>query len=109
MRHDARTWLDRLEIEDANLRTALARATAGDVDVALRLVAALTFFWLMRGRLEEGTASIERVLYKTPHPSALRGRVQWGLSYLNIQLRHDQFKACFDYAFEAFSGRASCG
>ena len=109
VRHDARTWLNRLEVEDANLRTALERATAGDVDVALRLVAALTFFWLMRGRLEEGTASMERVLYKTPQPSALRARVQWGLSYLNIQLRHHQFKACYHYGLAAFIDGAAAG
>ena len=101
VRHDARTWLDRLEVEDANLRLALERATASDVDVALRLAAALTFFWLMRGRLEEGTASMERVLYKTPESSALRGRVRWGISYLNIQLRHDKFDACYYYASHA--------
>jgi len=109
VRHDARTWLDRLEGEDANLRTALQHATAYDVDAALRLVAALTFFWLMRGRLEEGTASIERVLYKTPEASALRGRVRWGLSYLNIQLRHDKFDACFDYARLAWDDAIAVG
>ncbi|MFF0753385.1 BTAD domain-containing putative transcriptional regulator [Streptomyces sp. NPDC004267] len=42
-------WLARLDAEDANLRAALRRATAHAPADALRLVAALTPYWWLRG------------------------------------------------------------
>ncbi|MCX4669227.1 winged helix-turn-helix domain-containing protein [Streptomyces sp. NBC_01381] len=57
-----REWLARLDAEAANLREALdhavRRAAAdGTTDTAVRLVTALSWWWLLRGRLNEaGTA-----------------------------------------------------
>src|SRR4029078_11440461 len=46
---DQRTWLDRLERELGNFRAALRWAVdRGDSALALRLAAALCFFWDMR-------------------------------------------------------------
>ncbi|MBC8074877.1 MAG: tetratricopeptide repeat protein, partial [Chloroflexales bacterium] len=56
------TWLDRLELEQDNLRAALAWAQAHAVEAALRLVAALGAFWIKRGSLSEGRAWAEGVL-----------------------------------------------
>ena len=95
VRHDARIWLSRLEAEAANLRAALDGAMSHDVGAALRLAAALTFFW-MRGRLEEGNTALARVLETASVPSATRGKARWGLAYLNIW-RH-QFEASSAYA-----------
>ncbi|MCX5199490.1 winged helix-turn-helix domain-containing protein [Streptomyces sp. NBC_00249] len=55
-------WLERLDTEAANLRTALATATATDADAALRLVCALSWYWVLRGRLGEGRRSLDAAL-----------------------------------------------
>ena len=52
---DQPRWLDRLEADHANLRAALRWSIdAGDVDVALRLVAGLWRYWQLGGHLAEG-------------------------------------------------------
>jgi predicted ATPase/DNA-binding CsgD family transcriptional regulator len=52
---DAVAWLDRLEIEHDNLRAALRWATGrGEVEIALRLGAALSRFWQVHAHLSEG-------------------------------------------------------
>ncbi|MFD4355756.1 BTAD domain-containing putative transcriptional regulator [Nocardia sp. NPDC058518] len=56
---DQRRWLSRLDAESADLRRALetARAAGRSAD-ALRLVNALAWYWVMRGRLAEGIRSL---------------------------------------------------
>ncbi|MCX6046984.1 MAG: tetratricopeptide repeat protein [Chloroflexi bacterium] len=56
-------WLARLEAEHANLRGALAYATAGtDRELALRLTAALFQFWDIRVYLSEGREWLSKAL-----------------------------------------------
>lgn len=61
-----RLLLARLDAEAANLRTALdeavRRATAGDADEAVRLASALSWWWLLRGRLTEAHRALTTVL-----------------------------------------------
>jgi predicted ATPase/DNA-binding SARP family transcriptional activator len=58
-----RAWLDRLDAESANLRTALEAAVRdGDATLALRLVNALTWYWILRGRLDEGSRALTAAL-----------------------------------------------
>jgi predicted ATPase/transcriptional regulator with XRE-family HTH domain len=59
---DQRVWLDRLELDRDNLRAALAWAVDHDAAGALRLGAALSDFWHVRGHLNEGRQWLERVL-----------------------------------------------
>lgn len=55
-------WLDRLSLDDANLRAALRWSiAAGDADSALRLIGALWRYWLLDGRLAEGAEWVESV------------------------------------------------
>lgn len=63
----AATWLDRLETEHDNLRTALAwwRTTA-DAARAAALAGALWRFWWLRGHIDEGRAELEAAL-ALPH------------------------------------------
>lgn len=54
--HDQVRWLDRLDLEHENFRAALTwcQADAGGVEPSLRLAAALSRFWFVRGYFEEG-------------------------------------------------------
>ena len=55
-------WMDRLECDQDNLRAALLWAQVYDVDMMLRLVAALSWFWITRGSLSEGRTWAESAL-----------------------------------------------
>ena len=56
-------WMDVLERERANLRTALDHAGgSGSVTLGLRIAAALWPFWDVRGRYREGAARLEVLL-----------------------------------------------
>ena len=60
---DQRTWLDRLERELGNVRAALEWFfQTNQTSNALRLAAALWFFWDMRGHLREGQRWLEAAL-----------------------------------------------
>ncbi|MEW2320852.1 BTAD domain-containing putative transcriptional regulator [Streptomyces griseoincarnatus] len=65
-----RSWLARLDAEAGNLRAALdeavRRAAAGQPDEALRLATALSWWWLLRGRLTEARRSLSTVLAAVP-------------------------------------------
>ena len=73
---DAVAWLDRLEIEHDNLRAALRWATGhGEVEIALRLGAALSRFWQVHAHLSEGLKWLESALAWTSDAStATRAR-----------------------------------
>jgi non-specific serine/threonine protein kinase len=56
-------WLDRLETERANFRAALTWLDeSGDVLSLLRLAGALSWFWYIRGPLDEGRSWLERAI-----------------------------------------------
>jgi predicted ATPase/class 3 adenylate cyclase len=58
-----KTWLDRLERDHDNFRTAFDWcATAGDAERAMNLAANFWRFWQMRGHLHEGRARLEAIL-----------------------------------------------
>jgi non-specific serine/threonine protein kinase len=59
-------WLNRLDPEVDNLRAALDGAiAAGHVDAERRFVAALAYFWLLRGYLREGQSRIEAAMARS--------------------------------------------
>src|ERR671916_1297994 len=67
---DQSSWLDRLEAEMDNLRAALGLSLdRGDVEVALRMVAELWWFWYKRGHLNEGRRWLEEALGKSVSPT----------------------------------------
>ncbi len=58
-------WLERLELENDNLRAAIRRALDGEeCEEAIRLTGALSRFWYIRGYLTEGRRWIELALGK---------------------------------------------
>jgi predicted ATPase/class 3 adenylate cyclase len=67
-------WLDRLDEEVDNIRSALDFATTSEPQRALRAATALDEFWWMRGRNSEGLARLERALAAGPEPTAARCR-----------------------------------
>jgi predicted ATPase/DNA-binding SARP family transcriptional activator len=70
----AQDRLRRLDLERDNLRAALATALADDPLLALRLVATLWRFWLMRGYLAEGYRWLAASLAAAPEHTADRAR-----------------------------------
>jgi predicted ATPase len=60
---EQKRWLDELELEHDNLRTALRQAIdAGHARIGLRVVGALWRFWHLHGHLAEGRRWAEEVL-----------------------------------------------
>ena len=86
---DPREWLDRLEQEHDNLRTALAwsRASETRIDAGLRLAGSLCLFWGQRGHAREGLQWLDAALVErrnaVPGPRALAlhaaGSLAWRL------------------------------
>jgi predicted ATPase/DNA-binding XRE family transcriptional regulator len=64
-------WLDQLDVEHDNLRSALSWLLEhGEESAGLRLARALALYWEMRGYLEEGRGWIERAVALTRSPDA---------------------------------------
>lgn len=64
---DQRTWLERLDADAGNLRAALSDALdAARTGQAVRLATALSWWWLLRGRLTEGRRALAEVLQTLP-------------------------------------------
>jgi non-specific serine/threonine protein kinase len=65
---EQQAWLERLETEHENLRTALTWGTdaASDINKGLRLGAALIRFWRIRGYHREGRAALAAALAVAP-------------------------------------------
>ncbi|MFT4037999.1 MAG: hypothetical protein QM692_07465, partial [Thermomicrobiales bacterium] len=74
-----------LEVEQANVRSALqwALAAPGRTDLALRMCADLHWFWYLRSQFSEGRRWLEAALAATPEtPSVLRARAMCAASVL---------------------------
>jgi non-specific serine/threonine protein kinase len=61
-----REWLNRLETEHDNLRSALTWATGADAVSGMRLASACWRFWLIRGYAREGLGWLSAVLADAP-------------------------------------------
>jgi predicted ATPase/transcriptional regulator with XRE-family HTH domain len=80
---DDRIWLQRLDAEHDNLRTALGWSMEREPETALRLVAAVWRLWYVRGHLLEGQAWADRVLETSEGTATItRGRVLNGAATL---------------------------
>jgi predicted ATPase/DNA-binding XRE family transcriptional regulator len=109
-------WLGRLEHEHDNLREVLrwARA-AGDVCSGLRLVGALSWFWWMRGYLEEGRRWAEDFLSKPfdddrPGYRRVRANALYGAGELAFgQGDHARAAQLFEEALALYRGLGDVG
>lgn len=72
---DTALWLDRLELEHANLRVALDWSAAAEPALGLTMAVALGSFWEFRGHIAEGDRQLARALGAAPSADAsLRAR-----------------------------------
>ncbi|MQA07460.1 MAG: tetratricopeptide repeat protein [Pseudonocardiaceae bacterium] len=68
--HDQPRWLRYFDTEAANFRVALENAVQrGDADTALRLVNAMAWYWVLRGRLVDGRRSLSFALSIADEPA----------------------------------------
>jgi predicted ATPase/class 3 adenylate cyclase/DNA-binding CsgD family transcriptional regulator len=76
-------WLDRLDAEAGNLAAAVDWATRSDPQKALRLCAALTMWWNLRGQYASAEGGFRGALEAADDtPSSLHARVLWGRALL---------------------------
>jgi predicted ATPase/DNA-binding CsgD family transcriptional regulator len=97
-----------LATELPNLRAALVWAAATDPNAALRLVNALTLFWLFTGRYQEGHAAYARALDAAgEQPTPLRGRAIAARGSLGQYA--GAYQAAHGWALEALKIGQTCG
>jgi predicted ATPase len=83
---DQKRWLDRIEAEYPNLRTALDHLTVSAPEQALRMAGILTWFWDVRGYLPEGRQRLLDVLARSPDEGPDRPRALWGAGRIQLLL-----------------------
>lgn len=86
--HEQRHWLRRLDTENANLRAALETFLHADKAAeALRLVTALGWHWVLRGRLREGGWALAAAhAHPGPAPQGLRAEAAAWYSGIRLML-----------------------
>jgi predicted ATPase len=73
LRHEEDDWLDRLQAELDNVRSALDHLEAThEHELELRLCASYWWVWSLRGPIREGRRRVERALAADPRPTAAR-------------------------------------
>ncbi|HEV2124887.1 MAG TPA: protein kinase, partial [Chloroflexota bacterium] len=79
-----RTWLDRLEAEHDNLRSALAWSLSpqGDTEMGLQLTGALSHFWYVREHHSESRMWLQSALERSSDATAARTKVLVGAGRL---------------------------
>ncbi len=93
-------WGERMEREHDNLRAALAAAAPPQ---ALRIAAALGFFWYTHGYSAEGVVHLERALAADPDARPLlRGRALQALGIARAQRGDERAEATFGEALGMF-------
>jgi predicted ATPase/DNA-binding CsgD family transcriptional regulator len=77
-------WLERVEAEHNNIRAALSWYGRHDPPAALRLAAAMSAFWSLRGHHIEGRQRLDELLGLVSGPSAARVSALNGAAWLAI-------------------------
>lgn len=97
-------WLDRLELEHDNLRSALEwYLKQRDSSGALRMGAGLWRFWYARGYLTDGVNWLSRCLATTSDPTFSRAEVLIGAGALaHTQGRYPEARRFYEESLEIF-------
>ncbi|MGZ8782151.1 MAG: ATP-binding protein [Gaiellaceae bacterium] len=100
------SWLDRLDAELANIRSALTWATEREeAEIGLRIGSELWRFWHMRGSLVEGRDRLERLLALGSGSSARRASAQWTIAAIaNVQGDHEAVRRLLEEALPVLRG-----
>jgi predicted ATPase/DNA-binding CsgD family transcriptional regulator len=77
-------WLQRVEVEQNNIRAALSWYRQHDLPVALRLAASMAAFWSLRGHHTEGRQRLDELLRLVPGESIDRVSALNGAAWLAI-------------------------
>ena len=77
-------WLQRVEVEQNNIRSALSWYRQHDLPVALRLAASMSAFWSLRGHHTEGRQRLDELLSLVPGESVDRVSALNGAAWLAI-------------------------
>jgi len=101
---DQKRLLDRLDLENGNLRAALTWSIErGRAETALRLGHALWRFWQMRGMLQEGADWLDRILalpHAAEHPQELAKALEaaGGVAYWRAEMPNamKHYEACLE-------------
>jgi predicted ATPase/class 3 adenylate cyclase len=81
-----KAWLDRLEDENANVRTALDwLEECGSGESMQRLCGAIWRFWAIRGHIAEGRRRLEAALQADSHATIARGRTLNGATVMALE------------------------
>jgi predicted ATPase/class 3 adenylate cyclase len=94
-------WLDRLDLDQANLRSALAWLTDHDIEQALNMGGELWRFWHRRGHLREGLATLTALLARpeAQAPTLARAKALIGLAGVAYwQLKYDAARRAYEEA-----------
>ncbi len=83
---DQERWLERLEAEHADLRSALEWSLShGEVGLAQRLGGALVLFWRVRCHFSEGRELLAAAVSADEGTdAAVRGKALWGLGFMTL-------------------------
>jgi predicted ATPase/DNA-binding CsgD family transcriptional regulator len=79
-----RDWLERLDVEHNNLRAAIDWYRREDPPAALRLAAAMSWFWSLHGHYTEGRQRLRQLLALVPDQTTVRVRALNGVAWLAI-------------------------
>ncbi|MDQ5852391.1 MAG: helix-turn-helix domain-containing protein [Chloroflexota bacterium] len=102
---DQAAWIERLEAEHENLRTALQWFAASDeVELGLQLAGALWRFWAMRGYVSEGHQHVTALLAQMPmaQPSLGRAKALFCLGVLSLNWDTDEGAPHFEQSAALF-------
>jgi len=95
-------WLEQMDTENENLRTALEWAREHQAhEVFVEMATALWRFWFHRGHLTEGRQTLERALSNPDTPPQLRAKALNGAAYLTMWM--DEYKQAAGLCEQSFA------
>jgi DNA-binding CsgD family transcriptional regulator len=107
---DQAAWLDLLDAELGNLRTAIAFSlTQPDPEPGLRLAASLRVFWLARGHGPEAAVALQALLDRPAPQRATLTRARALAAAANLVVRAGNYAAAGDYCQEALAIARAAG